>query len=178
LINLLAVEPELARMVLRAHGAPFLVTSVVVQREIIRDPRSAGNPIRPRLLHLFSDLVVEVDLDCNAVGRFVGLAGKLGDGEAATLAHAEVIGAVAVLDDVSARVAAVARTIPVEWTTDLLLDVEVVRALGEVNLADALHDALRFGRMRVPDHHRDAVVELVGEDRCRACPSLSWRRPR
>lgn len=100
-------------------------------------------------------------------------ADTLDDGEAATIAYARASGVVAIIDEKARRICA-ARfpELIVHSTVALLMSAHVTRVLGEAAVGDAVFNALRTGRMRVPavDHHR--VVEIIGAERASLCLSL------
>lgn len=101
-------------------------------------------------------------------------ADTLDDGEAATIAYARASGVVAIIDEKKARRICTARfpELIVHSTVALLMSVHVTRVLGEVAVGDAVFNALRTGRMRVPavDHQR--VIEIIGAERASLCLSL------
>ena len=49
---------------------------------------------------------------------------------------------------------------------------DVQANLGRDGLTEAVFNALRLGRMRVLPHHLSWVVDLIGPERARQCPSL------
>ena len=100
----------------------------------------------------------------------------LDDGEAATLACAERLGACAVIDERKATSLAGRRLPHLEicTTCDLLLGPNVRGRLGDLGLANALFAALNDARMRVPDCHAATIVCLLGE-RAAACRSIPGR---
>ena len=100
----------------------------------------------------------------------------LDDGEAATLACAARLGAGAVIDERKATSLAARRLadMAVCCTCDLVLGPDVRRALSSAELANAVFAALTDARMRVPDGHAVAVVDLVG-DRAASCLSIPSR---
>lgn len=176
LINLLAVEPSLAREILRARAAPLIVTKRVIEREVLENPRDRSLPARPRFDGLAADdLIRVVPLDDQALTRFVDLAMEVGDGEAATIACAESTSGIAVLDDGPARRLDGIAHLEIEWSTDILMHGSVIDRLGHEVVANAVFDALRFGRMRVPRAALNGVIQLVGPDRAGCCPSLPRR---
>lgn len=108
-------------------------------------------------------------------GLVVGSASEtLDDGEAATIAYALEVGAVAVIDERKA-IRICAERFPklgLRCTVDIFAHAEVQRALGQQRLAEALFNSLRDARMRVlPDQIRWAV-DLIGAERAAKCPSL------
>ena len=98
----------------------------------------------------------------------------LDDGEAATLALAVEMSAVAVLDERKARRIAEVRYpgLLVASTIDILALDSVEKELGRVNLANAIYRALTDARMRVLAEHSDWVVALIGKERAVTCSSL------
>ena len=105
----------------------------------------------------------------------------LDDGEAATIAYALEHSATALVDERKAnRICAERfRTLATGYTVDLLAHTEIEAALGRSRLSDAVFNALHHGRMRVPAHYVDWVVDLIGSDRVARCTSLpSLVRPR
>ena len=95
----------------------------------------------------------------------------LDDGEAATIAVAAQRGAVAVLDEKKARRMCrqhfpnVVQGCTAQWLLG-------AAALDRTAHAQAMIDALRKGRTRVPPEFIDAVVALLGADAAAECPSL------
>ena len=175
-LNLLAIEQDVAKQILSAHDARFMVAARVIDREVLEDPRDRDRPARPRFDALAAGGTIDiVALGEPSIARFVDLAFDMDDGEAATIALAEHVDGIAVLDDGSARKVAGLYQQRLEWTVDVLLHGTVVTALGQNVLAAAVYDALRLGRMRVPEHILRKVIGLVGIDRARECPSLPRR---
>ena len=111
--------------------------------------------------------------------RFRGLvngpAGQtLGDGEAATIAIALELGAIGLIDERKAlRICS--ERFP-RFLTGVTLDVfrhhRVKSALGRARLSEAVLNALYWGRMRVPTHYLQWVVDLIGTANARKCRSL------
>ena len=124
-------------------------------------------------------LVEIVDLDSAALGYFealvVGPASEtLDDGEAATIACALTNDLVALIGERKAwRICRERfRSLTVATTIDLLLSSVTGRALGTTGVADAVFNALKDGRMRVPARHMERVVKIVGAERAALCSSL------
>lgn len=178
-ISLLAIETELARAILSARGGAFVVTTEVMA-EVQRDPRVPGQPASTRLKMLSDSLIERVTLGPSIAERFVELSAlpKMGNGEASVLAYAEAMSGIAVLDDDDGRSGLV--RVELEWTIDLLLHDLARQRIGAKQLADAVHDAGKLGRMRFPAHRRNEVIALIGEERARECPGLrrAFRRAR
>jgi hypothetical protein len=116
----------------------------------------------PDALEIFEDLVSGPAVD------------TLDDGEAATLAHASAIGAVAVIDEGKARRIAGERhpALMLASTIDLLLHPAADQALGREAIAQGVFLALKDARTRVPPEHLDTVRSLIGSDRAGLCHSL------
>ena len=100
----------------------------------------------------------------------------LDDGEAGTIACAVEQGAVALVDERKAIRICAERfpSLGIGCTVDVLAQRHVQAALGS-SLADAVFNALDRGRMRVPDHHGQWVLDLIGVTRAAACRSLPKR---
>jgi hypothetical protein len=125
------------------------------------------------------DLVTNTALERLKEDRFEGLvagaaAETLDDGEAATIACAIKSKAVALIDERKA-IALCARKHPshiVGRTVDVFARDVVERALGRASLADAVFSILQNARMRVSPHHEKWIVDLIGDARASARPSL------
>lgn len=151
-------------------------------REVTRDPLT-GRPAAPMLRALTDrGLLVQEEMRSDATAVFLGLAlagppDGLGDGEAATLAHAVTIGATAVTDDRKALRVGAAQfpQLRLLSTLDLLGAGATAHALGRTTLADAVYSALIHARMRVPSEFRRWVVGLIGRERASRTPSLGRR---
>ena len=98
----------------------------------------------------------------------------LDDGEAATIAHTLHVSGIAVVDDGKANRIAAQRFPQMRRaaTIELLLHDHLLASIGKPAVADAVYAALRGARMRIPDHHTAAVVELLGPERTTLCNSL------
>ena len=103
-------------------------------------------------------------------------AATLDDGEAATIACAIERRAVALIDERKAMRICAERfpNLQVGSTMDLFAHRDVQAALGS-RLTDAIFNALDRGRMRVPDHYGQWVVDLIGSERAAGCRSLQKR---
>jgi hypothetical protein len=124
-------------------------------------------------------LLTEIGLGSDALELFEDFvsgaaAETLDDGEAATLAHACVIGAVAVIDEGKARRIAGERhpALALASTIDLLLHPAADRALGRDAIAQGVFLALKDARTRVPPEHHETVRSLIGSERAGLCHSL------
>ncbi len=97
----------------------------------------------------------------------------LDDGEAATIAHALDIGALALIDERKAIRICTDRfpSLRLGCTIDVLAHDSVQSALGS-DLPSAIQSALQNARMRVLPHHLDWVVKVIGPDQAQHCVSL------
>lgn len=98
----------------------------------------------------------------------------LDDGEAATIGYAHQMGGIAMIDERKARTIC-ATDFPhlaLASTVDLLTHELVERAVGRRGQTEAIVNALRGARMRVPPHQIDIVVSLIGNEAAAACHSL------
>jgi len=147
--------------------------------EVQRDP-SNGQPGGASLDGLArSGLLTYARLGDSALASFLALTGAappddLDDGEAATIALAVDIGAVAMLDDKKAiRVAQQRHAgLVVLQTLDLLSCDALAAAVTTAELADIVYAALQNARMRVPLLFRKWTVGMIGYERAARCPSL------
>jgi len=155
-------------------------------KEIIYDP-SNGAPGEHAIATLATaGLIKRHRLTTPAYELFLELTGAappddLGDGEAATIATATHANAIPVIDERKARRIVSTRTpgTTVLHTIDLLACPAVVSAFA-AELGDIVYGALRHARMRVPEDCRTWVLNVVGLERAKECPSLnsSLHRPR
>lgn len=177
-INLIATQR--AHVILRATPVPLCITDVALAE--LERGRSKGRQAADEmaaLLHMGLTDVVALAAEDEAL--FVSLvsgaaAETLDDGEAATLACAHRLGVCALIDERKATQIAARRfeTLEVLSTVDLLLSPEVRNACG-ADLGDVLFGALTGARMRVPHHHAEEIVRVVGAERAMSCHSLPAR---
>jgi predicted nucleic acid-binding protein len=152
----------------------------VASGEVLRHPlhETAGDHLAPLVA---AGVVERIPLPQAAFDRFVELTGAsppddLDDGEAATIATAEVLGLAAALDERKGRRVARSRTpsIPLLCSVEIFAMPEVDAALsGE--LVDAVFSACVSARMRVAAEHEGWVRRLLGPMRVAECPSLKKR---
>lgn len=98
----------------------------------------------------------------------------LDDGEAATIGYARETGAAAMIDERKAR-SICEREFPelaVLSTVDLLTHDVVGTVLGKEGQINAILNALRDARMRVPSHQVEMIVSLIGDEAAATCNSL------
>ncbi len=172
------VASRIGADVLRALARPACVIDVAIDE--LAHPSQRATEVLAALNDWQRDrLIAEVSLKADALEVFEDLvsgtaADTLDDGEAATLAHARAIGAVAVIDEVKARRISRDRypAIMLASTIDLLLHPATERALGREAIAHALFLALKDSRARVPPEHHDTVRLLLGNERAAVCRSL------
>ena len=98
----------------------------------------------------------------------------LGDGEAATIANAVDLRAIALIDERKGlRISAEKFPSLVTATTlDALAHPQVQSGLCMSRLSEAVFNALARVRMRVPQHYFQWVIDLIGVDNARKCTSL------
>ena len=98
----------------------------------------------------------------------------LDDGEAATIGYAYEIGGIAVIDERKARYLCKTNfpDMTVASTVDLLMHKSVHDVLGHQGSINAIVNALRHARMRVPAHQIGMVIDLIGEETAATCDSL------
>jgi len=126
-------------------------------------------------------LLEVVNMQGDVYDSFLNLTGAeppddLGDGEAATIAHAVAGKHTAVLDERKATRIALGR-LPgarVLASVDLLCAPDLFAKLGNAVVLDLLFLALRNSRMRVPQQMRSWVISALGPARVSECPSLRF----
>ena len=167
-----------AQGILEALPNPFLVVSQV-QLELSSDRRTGRSDSFALGELVDSGRVAIVQLGNDGVQYFSSLvsgsaAQTLDDGEAATIAYAMEHNAITLVDERKAhRICAESFPELLRGSTvDILAQEDVVAALGRRELANAVFNALRHGRMRVQSHHLRWVVDLIGLKRARQCISL------
>lgn len=105
----------------------------------------------------------------------------LGDGEAATIACALSLGAIALIDERNALRISAERfpSLVTATSLDVLAHPQIRSSLGLSRLSKAVFNALTLARMRVPPHYLPWVVGLIGADAASKCNSLprSVRQP-
>lgn len=166
-IRVLAMRPQIPR---------------IVMDELERG-RDKGRRTASALADLIKDGLVEVaELASQAEEIYLSLVAgptskTLDDGEAATLAIAVQIGAVALIDERKAINIARDRfpALQIISTTELLLSKAVQSAFSKEELGDVLYGALLEARMRVPEHLLEAVCVCLGPERAAGCLSLPAR---
>lgn len=175
-INILACG-DAARL-LKALGRNAIVPKQVVD-EIAREPVRHADDANsfPKLLQ--SGLLQLHELENTHYLDFLDLVGAaspdgLGDGEAATIAVAEELQCMAIIDERKAtRIARSRRPSHLTaCTLDLYSCSQLASTYSSSELASLVFNSMQYARMRVPADRRTWVVELIGEDRARQCSCL------
>ena len=98
----------------------------------------------------------------------------LDDGEAATIGYACETGAIALIDERKARTICECDfpDLLIASTIDLLTHELVATALTATGQAEAIINALRNARMRIPPENIEFVVKLIGEENAAVCNSI------
>jgi predicted nucleic acid-binding protein len=167
-----------ARLILGALPNRVAVVDVVPAE--LENGRPRGRRDAELLNELISNsLVTLVTLDDLAALHFeqmvVGPAAMtLDDGEAATIAYAAARGCVPIIDERKATRICGEKfpALRTACTVDVLAHPAVLSGLGKDAQAEAVFNALQFGRMRVSPHHIEWVIGLIGTDRVTLCASL------
>lgn len=176
LINLAGTE--MARRILQLLPHPLFVPMEV--QEDLRRGIANGHSDARFLDDLISEGAVQL-VEMGAVARlhFETLVSgsaqeSLDDGEAATIACALELGAVAIIDEAKATKICGMRHSDLELvsTTALLLHEKIEDDIGPDGVAQCLFGALQAARMRVPPHLVQQVVERLGSDLVLLCNSL------
>ena len=175
-INLNATE--YAEAILNALPNRFLVVSEV-RLELEEDRQTGRNDSAALAALVASGRAEIVQLGDGGIQHFSDLVSgpavqTLDDGEAATIAYALEQRALPLIDERKANRICAERFagLVTGSSVDLLAQGDVQVALGRDRLADAVFNALRYGRMRVLPHHLQWVVDLIGRERAARCTSL------
>lgn len=105
---------------------------------------------------------------------------SIDDGEAATVAIASKRNLFPVIDEKRGRTRAcdIMQSLVPAWSLDLLCHPLVTATLGDKDAVEALHLALRNGRMRVPSESVECVIAVIGMERAIECICLPGYRER
>jgi predicted nucleic acid-binding protein len=130
--------------------------------ELTAAGRIAIRPLDEAATQLFGSLVVGTTTE------------TLDDGEAASIAVAVTCDAIVAIDERKARRICAQRFpgLRLLSTAELFLHDDVARKLGRDRQRNAIFRALQTARMRVLPQHVGRIVQLIGADRARQCPSL------
>lgn len=175
-INLVATG--VAREIIKSLPYPFLVTSNACSE--LREGAQKGYSDHAELAKLVEDgVVVEVALSDAALPFYEQLvAGSnlqtLDDGEAATIACAWTMSAVALLDERKARklCASLFPSMQLLSSAELLMHQALLDRFGVERRGDLIFRALKVGRMRVLPEHVERIIGIIGESRAVECSSL------
>lgn len=146
-----------------------------VLREIRSDPRDRKRPPHDLMVAIESGQVsLLADLAPESSDVYLKLLERMASGEASAILAARNLGGIVATDDQSALQAIAADTdLPQAIrTVELLSDPRISRHFGRDRLAEIVFGALKFGRMRVFAEYRNEIIDLIGLDRARQCPSL------
>lgn len=172
-INLLACG-DAARFLERLDCKVVLPRQVVneVRREPVQHPDSANS--FPSLLQ--TGLLQLYELEDEHYLKFLDLVGaaapdSLGDGEAATIAAAEHLQCVALIDERKAtRIARSRRdTTLTACSIDLYAYCLGAAKYSKEEVASLVFNSMQHARMRIPQERRSWVLDLIGEERARQC---------
>ncbi len=177
MLNLLATGclPE----ILTAAGAKFVAVGPAIAEVRTHPIDRSNDPMTPFLARR---LPAPAALSPVGLETFISLVSAkapddLGDGEAATIAHAHDEGLGIVLDDRKARRICAVRypALHVVSSVELFRLAEVEAALGAARFRKAVFDALRLARMRVLAADDPWIRTLLDEAEIAQCPSLRRR---
>lgn len=178
LINILGTGRS--NIILQALNRIVMVDEIAL-REVTIDPFSGKSPAAVLSDLRQSGLIEVISMGNEAYEMFISLTGgappdDLDDGEAATLAQAAFGNYAAVIDERKAiRVSRIQfPELVLLNSLDLLTSRELLEQNGRDAIGDLVHLALRNARMRVPPSERPWIVNLLGDERARACPSLGF----
>ncbi|HIG23698.1 MAG TPA: DNA-binding protein [Henriciella sp.] len=162
--------------ILRAIPNEVFVPAMVVAELDHETSHANGDSVF--IQNLISQQIVKVmELDENAYQIYEHLVcgpGSLDDGEAAALALAASTIALPVIDERKGRTRAkalISGKVPA-WSLDLIAHPVAQASLPKAVFIDAVHLALRDGRMRIDEKSCDAIVALLGPKRALECSCL------
>jgi hypothetical protein len=167
-----------AERILRLHRGSLEITRIALS-ELERGREKGRRAADEVAAWLHLGLIEVVELDPQDEELFLSLVAgdavqTLDDGEAATLVHAQRVGAIAYIDERKATSLASVRfpALAVASTVDLLFTPHIRGGLGEADLGDALFRALLDAKMRVAAHHAPEVIACIGRERAEGCISF------
>jgi predicted nucleic acid-binding protein len=167
--------------ILRALPAPVILADAALD-DLRRGQARGWQSVEVVETLLAAGLTRVEALPPSALPAFAGLvageaADTLDDGEAATLALAQTIGGIAIIDERKGRRLSATRfpALRLTYTVELLLSPAVEDLLGPSRVSDAVFAALNLARMNVPAEMIAAVIGLIGAERAQLCPSLPLR---
>jgi predicted nucleic acid-binding protein len=164
--------------ILKAIPNPFIITDVV-RGELLEDRRNGRHDGQLVAELVASGLISVAKLDDLTASHFEDLVigrgdATLDDGEAATIAYGVEKGAITLIDERKATRLCGERypRLTVGNSLDVLAHGAVLAELGDDGTADAVFNALRLARMRVPPAALEWVVTLIGPERAAVCECL------
>lgn len=156
-----------------------LLIPTAVEIELRRGEMEGGHGENALWEFIASGRAEVVALTPDGLGQFrdltSGLAAEtLGDGEAATIACAHELNAIALIDERKGLRISAERfsSLAAATTLQVLAHPQVQTSLGRETLSEAVFNALTRARMRVPQEYHRWVVDLIGADNVRKCHSL------
>lgn len=176
IINLLATKK--ADKILMALGMP-VVTPEEVAREIAKGAEKGREEFSSLQGLIDKNVIGVVELGAQSLEAFYdlvsgGTANSLGDGEAATLVLSETNSFVAAIDEKKAtqRASEVFSSLKMATTIDILSCISVQKNLSGDALMQSILLALRISRMQVWDHQFQWVLDQIGVENAKTCPTL------
>jgi len=164
--------------ILKAIPNPFIITDVV-EGELLEDRRNDRNDGQLVAELVAVGLISVAKLDDLTESHFEDLVigrgdATLDDGEASTIAYGVEKGAITLIDERKATRICGERYphLTIGNSLDVLTHSAVLATLGDDPTADAVFNALRFARMRVPPPLLKWVVQLIGAERAAMCECL------
>ena len=176
IINLL--ETQYSKTILDALPNQIVI-SVEVGLEIRRGQFRRSNNVR-----ILEDLITThriqvVEMGDSGAQHFENLVGgtaneSLDDGESATIAIALEQNAMPLIDERKANNICKEKfpKLVIGCSVDIFAHKEIEFRLGREKLAEAVFNALYYGRMRVMSNYLTWVVDLIGPERAEKCCSL------
>lgn len=168
-----------AERIIRACAGGFVVTEAVAD-ELQTCPRTGRRDDKLLDLLVAQGHLTIANLGAAGLDHFGSLvignaADTLDDGEAATIACALEMGAVALIDERKARriCAECFPMLPLLTTVQMLRRPEITAALGAIDFRDALVNALSKARMQVAPADREWVMHMIGSECAALFPSLT-----
>jgi predicted nucleic acid-binding protein len=164
--------------IIRAVANPFFVTENALEE--LKSGSHKGHRDHSQLLELIdAGLVRRAPLGVLGLPVYESMIDgstlqTLDDGEAATIAFAQELSGIALIDERKARTLC-RRSFPhleIASTVELLMHDAVATAIGSDGQIDALMNALTNARMRVPAEHMEQLTRVIGVERAASCSSL------
>lgn len=156
------------------------VTNHVVD-ELRNGESLRGHSDFSQLISLVNEgLVKIVSLEPYAASIYLSLVNgsafeTLDDGEASTISFALQTNCIAAIDERKALHLCTRKFSQLQTcnSLDLILHPNVAREFSDDTMSDLVFNALSGARMRVPSNYIAQVIDLIGDERTRVCPSLS-----